>query len=106
MLCFRCEHRAKYLEATSRGDKYAPRPRSECGDINSSKIGCYMFEPCHPVVTEPPKGAPAVLRFQAPMLASREYAVKVLEREDNIKLEVIYENGKQVALGWKVKNES
>jgi len=45
MLCFRCEHRATYLE-TGAG------PRCECKDPLSSVHSCYMFIPCAPVITE------------------------------------------------------
>ncbi len=45
MLCFRCEHRATYLEGGA-------RPRCECGNIEDSKVGCYMFKPCYPVKME------------------------------------------------------
>jgi len=43
-LCFRCEHRAKFLEK-------GIRPRYECGEIEDSKFSCYMFKPVKPVVT-------------------------------------------------------
>ena len=43
-LCFRCEHRAKFLEEGS-------RPRYECGEIEESKFSCYMYKPVRPVVT-------------------------------------------------------
>ena len=46
MLCYRCEWRARYLE-----EGYYPR--HECSDINTSKIGCYMYCPCRPVVWKP-----------------------------------------------------
>lgn len=41
-LCFRCEHRALFLEN-------GHRPRCECGDIESNKMGCYMYRPVRPV---------------------------------------------------------
>ena len=44
MLCFRCEHRATYLE---RGFG----PRHECKQTTLSKQACYMFIPCTPVIT-------------------------------------------------------
>lgn len=43
MMCYRCEHRALFLE---NGD----RPRHECGEISTSKIACYMYKPCLPIV--------------------------------------------------------
>ena len=49
MLCYRCEHRASFLEG-------GRRPRHECGVIETSKIGCYMFKPCYPVRMERDEG--------------------------------------------------
>ena len=48
MMCTRCEHRAQFLDALN--EDYQPRPRHECGDITSSKIACYMYRPCKPVI--------------------------------------------------------
>lgn len=48
-LCYRCEHRARYLELNTRGNK-GPRPRHQCGDIERSVISCYMYRPVKPVV--------------------------------------------------------
>jgi len=42
MLCYRCEHRAHFLET-------GERPRYECGEINKSKYACYMYKPCKPI---------------------------------------------------------
>ena len=42
-LCFRCEHRARFLEM---GD----RPRYECGNVESCMHGCYMYLPVKPVI--------------------------------------------------------
>jgi len=42
-LCYRCEHRVNFLE-----NKIASR--CECGTIESSVCGCYMYEPVKPVV--------------------------------------------------------
>ena len=43
MMCYRCEHRARFLEG-------GPRPRFECGEIKTSKVACYMYRPCYPLV--------------------------------------------------------
>ena len=43
MMCYRCEWRASFLEGKA-------RPRFECGEITTSKIACYMYKPCLPVV--------------------------------------------------------
>ena len=42
-LCYRCEHRARFLEK-------GWRPRYECGDVTSAKYACYMFKPVQPVM--------------------------------------------------------
>lgn len=42
-LCFRCNHRAVFLE-TGHG------PRSECKDINNATGGCYMYTPTKPLI--------------------------------------------------------
>ena len=47
MMCYRCEYRAKFLEAG--GGDNAPRPRYECGNITRSVSSCYMFMPCYPL---------------------------------------------------------
>ena len=49
MLCFRCEHRAKFHEA-------GHAPRHECSLINSAVSGCYMFKPVKPIVIKHRKG--------------------------------------------------
>jgi hypothetical protein len=43
MMCYRCEYRASFLEN-------GLGPRYECGEISTSKIACYMYKPCLPVV--------------------------------------------------------
>jgi len=47
-LCYRCEHRAIYLET-------GHAPRCECGGTGAV-IGCYMYRPVKPVVTCPRSG--------------------------------------------------
>lgn len=71
MLCFRCEHRAKFLE-TGHG------PRYECGVIENSNIGCYMFMPCKPVIMTKNKGdkRPA---HGGPMLGARMSAMGLVK---------------------------
>ena len=94
MLCFRCEHRAKFLET-------GQRSRLECGDIETSKAGCYMFTPCYPVITEPLDTDNPRPRFAAPMFSSREWAVRLMNpEEDKIRLYCIHEDGDKVALQW------
>lgn len=48
-LCYRCEHRARFLE-TGRG------PRWECQQPERSVSGCYMYQPVRPVVLKRNKG--------------------------------------------------
>jgi hypothetical protein len=42
-LCFRCEHRAAFLEE-------GLRPRHECGEVGKAVNTCYCFTPCRPLV--------------------------------------------------------
>ena len=102
-LCFRCEHRARFLDAKANKDTHCPRPRHECGDIETSKCACYMFTPCFPVVTEP-NPSDTRPRLSSPMLSSREYAVRVMEREE-LTGTIIYQNENQIALGWRVNED-
>lgn len=44
-LCFRCESRAKFLEE-------GIRIRFECGVVESSVCGCYMFKPVKPIAIQ------------------------------------------------------
>lgn len=102
MLCFRCEHRARFLDAVAKGE-HPPRPRFECGEVSSSKCGCYMFLPCLPVLVvkdnNDPRGA-----FDMPMIAARVHAVRVMEREE-VKLVAIHEKNGELAVSWKSKQE-
>lgn len=45
-LCYRCEHRAKFLET-------GVRPRYECGEPEKSKYACYMYRPVVPMMLAP-----------------------------------------------------
>ena len=88
MLCFRCEHRAKFLEGGS-------RPRYECGDIERSNAGCYMFTPCRPVVVKPNEGDKRPM-FGPNMIAGRYTAV---ELDDEMEL-TIRKREKGFTLYW------
>lgn len=48
-LCFRCEHRAQFLETGS-------GPRCECQMNTQQVVGCYMYRPCAPVVMKKASG--------------------------------------------------
>lgn len=64
-LCFRCDHRAQYLED---GEK----PRLECGLIRTTKMACYMYQPVKPVMLSKLDDDDSRLRFRGPMFSSRE----------------------------------
>lgn len=72
-LCFRCEHRAKFMES-GRG------PRSECKDSDSCVSGCYMYRPVVPVVTAPNKGDNRNPYWPS-LIAGRSRAVRVAKDE-------------------------
>lgn len=57
-LCYRCEHRAQFLE---RGWQ----PRLECGNVNSAVGGCYMYKPVKPIIfgKQPNDKRPITLGF-------------------------------------------
>jgi hypothetical protein len=67
-LCYRCEHRANFFETGS-------RPRCECGDVQTTKAGCYMYRPVRPVTLAPAKDDPRP-QFGPAMLSSRSYVAK------------------------------
>ncbi|RLI00941.1 hypothetical protein DRO38_05730 [Candidatus Bathyarchaeota archaeon] len=76
-LCYRCEHRANFLEK-------AMRPRWECGEINSSKFSCYMYKPVRPVKTKVNKGDKRP-QFAGAMVSARSHAVEIPECELGLK---------------------
>lgn len=85
MLCYRCEHRAKYLEKLSESkhsdeEMYVPRPRYECGEIDKAVNGCYMFKPVKPIVIKPRDGDSRPITLN--MLSCR------VERVDDVKIEL------------------
>ena len=49
-LCFRCEHRARYLESYDSENPFKVRPRHECGLTDRSVSSCYLFTPVKPVL--------------------------------------------------------
>ena len=71
-LCFRCEHRAKFLEA-------GRRPRCECGEINETKWACYMYRPVKPVVLAPLDAADDRPQFGPSLISSRSKFVRVAD---------------------------
>ena len=61
-LCYRCEHRAAFLETGS-------RPRYECGESRAVH-GCYCFMPTKPIAVRPIEGEKRPI-FGPWMLAGR-----------------------------------
>jgi hypothetical protein len=73
-LCFRCDHRAKFLEIGS-------QPRYECGQTGQSVCGCYMYKPVKPVILKRNKGDRRP-QFAGYMLSARSRGVRIpTERE-------------------------
>ena len=71
-LCFRCEHRARYLETNQ-------RPRLECSLTDKSVYSCYMYRPVKPVILEKNKND---RRYQlAPMMMSARSHVYRLPKD-------------------------
>lgn len=77
-LCFRCEHRARFFEKRV-------RLRYECGDVEHSKIGCYMYLPVQPAVLKPDKDDKRP-QFGPPIISLRSYYVRTAG-EMELKLE-------------------
>ncbi len=50
-LCFRCHHRARYLETGGQWE-----PRCECGDVGHAVYSCYMYRPPVPLLLVRDKG--------------------------------------------------
>ena len=91
-LCFRCEHRAMFLE---RGW----RPRHECGNIEETKYGCYMYRPVRPVITEVNEGDDRP-QFAGSMLSARAHFHRVMDDKEDIGLKAVeFEDG-SVGLLW------
>lgn len=88
-LCFRCEHRANYLENGS-------QPRCECGDIKSSKYACYMYKPVRPVVLSPLNKEDKRPRFAGSFISKREKFERIAEGK--IKVKILNEDN--VILYW------
>lgn len=70
-LCFRCEHRALYFESGR-----IHRPRHECGDVETSKFSCYMYQPVKPVVLAKMAGDRRP-QFAGFMISARSKCVRI-----------------------------
>ena len=72
-LCFRCEHRAEFLE-----DKI--RLRSQCGDTGKAVCSCYAYKPVKPLIIKrdrTDKVRPVI--FGGSVLSSRVETVGIKE---------------------------
>jgi len=90
-LCYRCEHRAQYLE-TGR------RPRYECGLIEEAKHSCYMFIPAKPVFIERNEGEKRPITLD--VFSGRFH---VVDEEPNLQLSVITTERKYILPIWELK---
>ena len=98
-LCFRCEHRARFLESSRRG--VGDRPRFQCGEINLSVYSCYMFRPGRPIVMEPENPRDKRPRLGPPIISSREVAAGF----PKCRLKLKRYGKKGVVLYWEVLEE-
>ena len=87
-LCFRCEHRAMFLEK-------GHQPRCECGDIKSSKWSCYMYSPVRPMVLTKSDKKDKRPQFGPYMISSRSSGVVVEQDKIQLKLHK-YKNGSMI----------
>jgi hypothetical protein len=80
-LCYRCEHRAEYLnDKLNTGENgYARRPRYECG-LSISVHSCYMYRPVRPYILKPNEGETRGLTWPS-MISGRAHAVGVADTE-------------------------
>ena len=93
-LCFRCEHRAIFLET---GD----HPRFECGMEKMASSGCYMFMPCKPIAVAPNKGEKRPI-FGPWMIAGRVHANGLVDHE-RLSLQLVGIDKDSVAAVWTIK---
>jgi hypothetical protein len=93
-LCFRCEHRAVFLET-------GYHPRFECGMEKMASSCCYMFMPCKPVAVVPNDGENRPI-FGPWMIAGRVRALGLIDAE-KLRLKLIDVDGAAVAAVWVVK---
>ncbi|OGX12796.1 MAG: hypothetical protein A2351_07350 [Omnitrophica bacterium RIFOXYB12_FULL_50_7] len=71
-LCFRCEHRARYLE-----DKI--QPRYECGQPALGVYSCYMFRPVRPLVLKQANKKDPRPILSMPMISGRVCGVRIAD---------------------------
>jgi len=93
-LCFRCEHRAEFLE---NGFK----PRFECGMEKMASSGCYMFMPCKPVAVAPNSGEKRPI-FGPWLIAGRIHAQGLVDHE-RLRLKLVDVGGGKVSAVWTIR---
>ena len=93
-LCFRCEHRATFLES-------GIKPRFECGEARSVH-GCYMFMPCKPIVVGPIEGEKRPI-FAGWMFAGRIQSYGLVD-DERIQLNLVDVGEKKMSAVWKIKS--
>lgn len=93
-LCYRCEHRAVYLESGF-------KPRFECGTAKTVH-GCYMFMPTKPVVVGPIEGEKRPI-FGSPFIAGRVQSHGLVPDERlRLKLINLDDKRKRVSAVWTI----
>jgi hypothetical protein len=93
-LCYRCEHRAVFLEA-------GYHPRFECGMEKMASSVCYMFMPCKPVAVAPQSGEKRPM-FGPWMIAGRVQAQGLVD-QGRLRLNIVGVDDLAVAAVWKIK---
>ncbi len=96
-LCFRCEHRANYLET-------GQAPRMECGSPEMCVGGCYMYKPVRPVVVEQQNPDDPRPIFGPPMLAGRVRFKRVSNDDDN-HLKLVQPNDNEYLVFWDMNDQ-
>ena len=92
-LCYRCEHRAAFLETGS-------RPRCECGESRAVH-GCYMFMPTKPIAVGPIEGEKRPI-FGPWMLAGRIQSHGLVD-DERIRMQLIDLGDGKVSTVWTIK---
>ena len=76
-LCFRCEHRAKYLESKN-------GPRCECKSVETSVYSCYMYTPVKPVIIAKNENDKRP-QFVGSAFSARSHGVKIADLQLSLK---------------------
>lgn len=97
-LCFRCEHRARFLEGNG-------RPRYECGEVGKSKMSCYMFLPIKPVIMERLYSEKEDPRPEYGMLLGCRMKVVRVTNDDEVELAAFRKDDGTSYIMWKKKED-